>query len=175
MLWCTGIALVAILFHLLDGSHLAISSPTDVADAASDSRLRYEEYVIEHEISATQAKNSVLHMTLDTSIEVPTGCQKCTANEKNYCLSSNFIADHCCCDRKHHEVLPYVPHTCYLGPNLCSTIIGDCNAYERLRRCCCEKYVFEKWKEKSSGTSTIAPLGLLLALTANLVIFVQIA
>ncbi|CAH0551671.1 unnamed protein product [Brassicogethes aeneus] len=117
-----------------------------------DKGLRYEEYQVEHEISALQAKNAVLHMNYT---EIPlAGCQPCTAHEKSYCLGSDLVNDHCCCDRRYHEFFPFIPHTCYLGSTLCSTVAPNCAEYTRLRTCCCDKYVLEKWKQKSEGSTS---------------------
>lgn len=109
--------------------------------------LRYEEYVVEHEISATQAKNVALR--IDTArMDPPPGCQPCTSAERKYCLSGDFINDHCCCDRRHHEYLDFIPHTCYVGTVLCQTIAADCAEYSRLRTCCCSRLVLQKCKYK---------------------------
>lgn len=42
------------------------------------------------------------------------------------------------------EVLPYVPHTCYFGNQLCAPVMTSCEQYSRLRTCCCDKYTLEK-------------------------------
>ncbi|KAJ3636556.1 hypothetical protein MTP99_000090 [Tenebrio molitor] len=115
-----------------------------------DKGLRYEEYIVEHEISASQAKNAALAIDL-SSVSSPAGCQKCTKAEIRYCLGIDLISDHCCCDRRYHEVLPFIPHTCYLGTQICKPVVGDCAEYSRLRSCCCDKHALEKWKKKSVG------------------------
>lgn len=130
--------------------HFTSISATPVMDKEKN---KYEEYIIEHEISATQAKNVALSTDIQSLI-VPAGCQECTKEERHYCTSSDLISDHCCCDRRFHENLPYIPHTCYFGTQLCTTIATDCNKYTRLRTCCCDKYLLQKWKEKySSGNA----------------------
>ncbi|KAL1514027.1 hypothetical protein ABEB36_003354 [Hypothenemus hampei] len=110
-------------------------------------RVKYEEYIIEHEISATQARNSALSANVN-NLNVPAGCQECTKEERHYCTSADLISDHCCCDKKYHEYLPYIPHTCYFGTQLCTTIAQDCNRYTRLRTCCCDKLLIQKYKNK---------------------------
>ncbi|XP_056638881.1 uncharacterized protein LOC130446567 [Diorhabda sublineata] len=115
-----------------------------------DKASKYEEYIIEHEISSGQAKNTVLSMNLD-AITIPPGCQKCSEKDQRYCLGADLISDHCCCDKKYHEYFPYIPHTCYFGSQLCSTVADDCIEYHRLRTCCCQKYAAFKWKAKSIG------------------------
>ncbi|KAK9679316.1 hypothetical protein QE152_g40123, partial [Popillia japonica] len=83
----------------------------------------------------------------------PPGCQHCTPDERHYCLSGNFVHDHCCCDRRHHEYLNFIPHTCYVGTTLCRTIARDCTEYARLRMCCCNKLALQKWTGKASASS----------------------
>lgn len=145
-----------------------MATPTDKETS------KYEEYIVEHEISDTQAKNSALSTAIETII-VPAGCQECTKEEKHYCTSSALISDHCCCDRRFHENLPYIPHTCYFGPQLCTTIAPDCFKYTRLRTCCCDKYLLQKWKEKygSSNAERLKNNGTLASL-ALCVVFIRI-
>lgn len=59
------------------------------------------------------------------------------------------------------EVLPYVPHTCYLGTEVCETIIGDCAEYSRLRECCCDKFTKEycKYSIKRASFKFVHNLG----------------
>ncbi|XP_066142531.1 uncharacterized protein [Euwallacea fornicatus] len=141
------------------------ANPAIDRDMDNVKKIKYEEYIIEHEISATQARNVALCTDLN-SINVPAGCQECTKEEKHYCTSSDLISDHCCCDRRYHEILPYIPHTCYLGTQLCTTVAVDCNRYTRLRTCCCDKYLLQKWKEKYgySGTQSVISLSRMFAL-----------
>lgn len=120
----------------------------------SEIYTKYEEYDVEHEISTTQAKNTALHMDIDALV-TPVGCQKCTTSEINYCLGRDLINDHCCCDKRYKETLPYVPHTCYLGPQLCKPIVSDCETYYRLKACCCAKYVLKHWKAKANASNLI--------------------
>ncbi|KRT85140.1 hypothetical protein AMK59_2240, partial [Oryctes borbonicus] len=89
----------------------------------------------------------------DVSVVPPPGCQHCTLDEKKYCLSGDFIHDHCCCDRRHHEYLNFIPHTCYVGTVLCHPIAADCAEYTRLRMCCCNRLALEKWTDKLSASS----------------------
>lgn len=117
-----------------------------------DKGVRYEEYLVEHEISSLQAKNVALAFNFDTAT-VPPGCQPCTKSEMHYCMGTDLVNDHCCCDKRHHEVLSYIPHTCYVGSRICRTVASDCAEYSRIRTCCCDKYAQQKWKEKSSGAA----------------------
>ncbi|KAF5292777.1 hypothetical protein FQA39_LY13822 [Lamprigera yunnana] len=112
--------------------------------------IAYEEYVIEHEISTENARNAALAIDL-RNIKVPPGCQKCTKWELSYCQGSDFINDHCCCDKRYHEVLPYIPHTCYLGAQLCKPVVGDCLTYKTIRKCCCTIHLIQKWKSSASN------------------------
>ncbi|PSN47177.1 hypothetical protein C0J52_14720, partial [Blattella germanica] len=77
------------------------------------------------------------------------GCEECTKEELEYCTGNAVLHDHCCCDRRHLEKFPYVPHTCYLKPD-CRPLAGDCSMYTRLRVCCCDRFVAEKWKSDAS-------------------------
>ncbi|XP_018571980.1 uncharacterized protein LOC108911509 [Anoplophora glabripennis] len=138
-----------------------------------DKSLRYEEYTIEHEISSTQARNSALTTDLESIVPAP-GCQECTYEEKRYCLGADFINDHCCCDKR-YELLPYVPHTCYFGNQLCTPVMSSCDQYSRLRICCCDKFVLEKWKEKfkNSGCKTTSRIIFTLILSQIVYMFVN--
>lgn len=131
-----------LLCHTLTA--IAVTAFTVRDDAKN---VKYEEYIIEHEISTTQARNVALSSDV-SAINVPAGCQECTKEEKHYCTSSDLISDHCCCDRRFHEFLPYIPHTCYFGSQLCTTVALDCNKYTRLRTCCCDTFLRQKWREK---------------------------
>ncbi|XP_045483537.1 uncharacterized protein LOC123688856 [Harmonia axyridis] len=124
--------IIAIVWHLGDSSPMI----------ENDRKVRYEEYIIEHEISATQAKNSALTIAV-SSFRIPPGCQNCTDQELRYCTGSDLINDHCCCDKRFSESLPFIPHTCYSGTTLCRTIAADCEEYYRIKSCCCDRYVLK--------------------------------
>lgn len=141
----TLLALIGVL--VLFGGGEGTPSPT--------AAYKFEEYVVEHEVSALRAKNAALAIDLD-AIQPPFSCQKCTTEEIRYCESANFVSDHCCCDRRFHE-LPYIPHTCYLGRKLCRPIAGHCDEYTKIRKCCCDKHALALWKAKSSSNSIIFP------------------
>ncbi|KAF2884690.1 hypothetical protein ILUMI_21487 [Ignelater luminosus] len=115
---------------------------------AAQQVVTYEEYIVEHDISMEQARNAALAIDLN-SIEIPPGCQRCSSAEIKYCQGRDFINDHCCCDKRYHEALPYIPHTCYLGTNLCKPVVGDCSTYTRLRTCCCHAHVLKRWKSSA--------------------------
>ncbi|XP_076260035.1 uncharacterized protein LOC143196260 [Rhynchophorus ferrugineus] len=126
-----------------------------VANPAIKDDHKYDEYVIEHEISYGQAKNYALNADIN-SIITPPGCQECTKEEKLYC-NTDLINDHCCCNKRFHEYLPYIPHTCYTGTQLCVTMATDCNKYTRLRTCCCDKYLLPKWRSKYGASASSTP------------------
>ncbi|XP_019879759.1 uncharacterized protein LOC109607723 [Aethina tumida] len=140
-----------ILFGYTVAFLVLAATPSPVVEY--DKGLRYEEYDVEHEISAMQARNAVKH-TDYSSVNTPPGCQTCTAEEKRYCLGNDLINDHCCCDKRYHEFFPFIPHTCYLGSTLCNTVALNCGEYNRLRTCCCDKITLEKWKQKSGGSTS---------------------
>ncbi|XP_050316056.1 uncharacterized protein LOC126750469 [Anthonomus grandis grandis] len=135
--------------------------------------LKFEEYIVEHDISEVEAKKSALAGDL-RAIIVPAGCQNCTKEEIRYCTGSDVISDHCCCDKRFREYLPYIPHTCYFGTELCTTIASDCNHYNRLRACCCDKYLLQKWKEKygynKARAAIILPSLLLFLSAVNMIV-----
>ncbi|KAK9874095.1 hypothetical protein WA026_002449 [Henosepilachna vigintioctopunctata] len=118
-----------------------------------DKRVRYEEYTIEHEISATQAKNAALTIDL-SSVRLTHGCQSCSNEELRYCAGTDLINDHCCCDKRFSESLPFIPHTCYSGTVLCKPIVEDCEEYYRRKACCCDKFSLQFWKKKWMEKST---------------------
>ncbi|KAG5887109.1 hypothetical protein JTB14_000742 [Gonioctena quinquepunctata] len=97
-----------------------------------------------------QARNSALSMDAN-SVVTPPGCHTCTEEDKRYCVSKGLIEDHCCCDKRYHETLPFIPHTCYLGRTLCKTVVSNCEEYSRLRTCCCQKLALIEWKAKSNA------------------------
>ncbi|XP_066262297.1 uncharacterized protein [Euwallacea similis] len=92
-----------IIFLLSCVAIITVANPAIDKDMDDVKRIKYEEYIIEHEISATQARNVALCTDLN-SINVPAGCQECTKEEKHYCTSSDLISDHCCCDRRYHAI-----------------------------------------------------------------------
>uniref|UniRef100_A0A2S2QE44 CCC domain-containing protein n=1 Tax=Sipha flava TaxID=143950 RepID=A0A2S2QE44_9HEMI len=83
------------------------------------------------------------------------GCKECTIREIEYCLSNDVIEDHCCCQRKYHEVFPYIAHTCYNKSRNCEPTVRDCGVFDRLLACCCHHYLGMKWKNQMSTTGSI--------------------
>ncbi|PNF14129.1 hypothetical protein B7P43_G01071 [Cryptotermes secundus] len=91
---------------------------------------------VEHRVHEDEAK--AVARTLHPELyERGPGCEVCTAEEIQYCAGTAVLEDHCCCDMRHSEWFPYVPHTCYLRPG-CRPIAGNCAEYARLRVCCCD-------------------------------------
>lgn len=58
--------------------------------------------------------------------------------KKQFCKNSKKI----CCFFA--EPLKFIPHTCYMGTQLCKPVATDCAHYQRLRDCCCTKYALQK-------------------------------
>ncbi|KDR23926.1 uncharacterized protein LOC110831749 [Zootermopsis nevadensis] len=102
---------------------------------------------VEHRVEQGEARAvaSALHPELSDGRP---GCEVCTREEVEYCAGNAVVEDHCCCDMRHFEWFPYVPHTCYLRPG-CSPIAGNCARYARLRVCCCEAVTAAKWKSEA--------------------------
>lgn len=103
---------------------------------------------VEHRVDEEEAKLVARTLQPELSDGRP-GCEVCTTEEIEYCTGSAAIEDHCCCDLRHLESFPYVPHTCYLRPG-CSPNAGNCARYARLRVCCCDYFTAKKWKSQAS-------------------------
>ncbi|XP_016662933.1 uncharacterized protein LOC107884715 [Acyrthosiphon pisum] len=109
-----------------------------------------ENLLIEHSVTLESAENAIQHIVPELMIGV--GCRECTIREIEYCLSNDAIEDHCCCQRKYHEVFPYIAHTCYVRSRNCEPTVRDCGVFDRLLTCCCHQYLGTKWKIKMAAT-----------------------
>ncbi|VVC38103.1 Hypothetical protein CINCED_3A018654 [Cinara cedri] len=145
-----------------------LSAPGSSNKSASDDHL-----LIEHSVTQESAENAIQHLKPDLMIGA--GCKECTRREIEYCLSSDVIEDHCCCQRKYHgilysvfycsyyfemliyftEVFPYIAHTCYVRSRNCEPTVRDCGVFDRLLACCCHHHLGMKWKSQMSTTSPI--------------------
>ncbi|VVC38104.1 Hypothetical protein CINCED_3A018654 [Cinara cedri] len=144
-----------------------LSAPGSSNKSASDDHL-----LIEHSVTQESAENAIQHLKPDLSkinnnylykhvmyltilLVIGAGCKECTRREIEYCLSSDVIEDHCCCQRKYHEVFPYIAHTCYVRSRNCEPTVRDCGVFDRLLACCCHHHLGMKWKSQMSTTSPI--------------------
>lgn len=119
--------------------------------AASPRMLQYQHMMgnyVEHRVDEDEAKTVARTLHPELYDRGP-GCEVCTAEEIQYCTGTAVLEDHCCCDMRHFEWFPYVPHTCYLRPG-CRPIAGNCAQYARLRVCCCDYIMATKWKSQAS-------------------------
>ncbi|XP_018915878.2 uncharacterized protein [Bemisia tabaci] len=108
---------------------------------------------VEHKVTEEDAKAAA--RTLTPELMVGIGCKNCSSSDLAYCASPDAISDHCCCDRKFHEVFPYVPHTCYVRPHsrpLCRTVVAHCGDFARLVLCCCHRVLADKWKNIANAS-----------------------
>ncbi|XP_004924079.1 uncharacterized protein LOC101739255 [Bombyx mori] len=134
--------------------------------------VRYEEYFVEHDVSTGDARKAARALNVEDIPVTRPGCGTCTKKELEYC-ETRVLADHCCCERRFlPEPFPWLPHTCYVGPNRCRPLAHDCARYARLRDCCCYRKLAERWKGilSSSGRPGVGGAALLLlsALLARL-------
>ncbi|KOB69864.1 Uncharacterized protein OBRU01_16242 [Operophtera brumata] len=101
---------------------------------------------------------------LDIVPDTLPGCGKCSRWEMEYC-ESNVLADHCCCERRYiPEPFPWMPHTCYIGPERCTPLAQNCAQYTRIRDCCCNRKLAVKWKGILSKASSLSLSGMTLLL-----------
>ncbi|KAF0760828.1 Uncharacterized protein FWK35_00006982 [Aphis craccivora] len=121
-----------------------LSFPNGNTNSSNDHLL------VEHSVTLESAENAIQHIVPDLMIGF--GCKKCTTREIEYCLSNDVIEDHCCCQRKYHEVFPYIVHTCYVRSRNCEPTVRDCGVFDRLLTCCCHHYLGMKWKIKMSSS-----------------------
>ncbi|KAL4704527.1 hypothetical protein ACJJTC_002141 [Scirpophaga incertulas] len=128
------------------------ASPAARAGAERLLEVRYEEYFVEHDVSTPDARRAAEALNLDDVPETRAGCGTCSASEAQYC-EWRVLADHCCCERRYAEPLPWLPHTCYAGPRRCRPLAPDCARYARLRDCCCMRRLALKWKSILSNSS----------------------
>ncbi|XP_066995877.1 uncharacterized protein [Anabrus simplex] len=102
------------------------------------------DHVVEHSVQGEEAYWAALSLTSNMESRPP-GCANCTRSERMYCMSTAVLHDHCCCDSSYYEAFPYIPHTCYYGPEVCEVLAGDCAHYARLRTCCCDSLLRAQW------------------------------
>uniref|UniRef100_A0A1B6IVI0 CCC domain-containing protein n=1 Tax=Homalodisca liturata TaxID=320908 RepID=A0A1B6IVI0_9HEMI len=106
---------------------------------------------VEHRVTASQAAAALSLLNL-TQLEGQ-GCPPCTDRQKGYCLSDDLLMDHCTCDHRHVERLPYVEHTCYVPSRIHPTFASDCLEYVRLLECCCHASLLPLMKKKMHNAS----------------------
>ncbi|XP_022188588.2 uncharacterized protein LOC111047205 isoform X1 [Nilaparvata lugens] len=87
------------------------------------------------------------------------GCKECSKSNETYCLGNDVIYDHCCCDRRFHESIPYVEHSCYIETTPCIPIVRDCGEYMKMMSCCCHRLLGTKWKNISMALAGESKLG----------------
>ncbi|XP_059611584.1 uncharacterized protein LOC132258329 isoform X2 [Phlebotomus argentipes] len=132
-------------------------------------REGYEEYYLEHSVSEKDAKKS-LKESIEASAQNqrPAYCGECTSAIRKYCLSSHLLSDHCCCDLRHgKEELPWIPHSCYIGQNVCKSSLGSCLRYAEYKICCCDQLLIEQWKSIFSPALKVQP-------TQNIIVILSI-
>ncbi|GBP12875.1 hypothetical protein EVAR_6184_1 [Eumeta japonica] len=120
--------------------------PPPQPQAMSSTEQQYEEYFVEHSISTVDARKAAGALVLE-QVGAVEGCGSCGPRERAYC-EARVLADHCCCERRYlREPMPWLPHTCYVGAEICRPVAGDCARYARLRDCCCLQQLAAKWKD----------------------------
>lgn len=109
------------------------------------------EYYKEHEVSEKEARVALHALDFDKVARVPAWCDECGIEKINFCHSTTFINDHCCCEHRHaREKLPWIPHTCYLGKERCQPHTSSCTKYREIRECCCDRLLITEYKAKFS-------------------------
>ncbi|XP_053698800.1 uncharacterized protein LOC128745750 [Sabethes cyaneus] len=114
------------------------------------------EYFKEHEVSEKDSRMALEALNLDEVTKVPAWCDECGIEKINFCHSTAFINDHCCCEHRHaREKLPWIPHTCYVGKERCQPHTSSCSKYREIRECCCDRLLIGEYAAKfSAGTRT---------------------
>ncbi|RZF34127.1 hypothetical protein LSTR_LSTR003537 [Laodelphax striatellus] len=129
-----SIALVAVL--------MVMSFPVAPIKRVTSLRI-----ALEHQVTAEDAMISALGIVPE--LMVNPGCKECSKSNETYCLGRDVIYDHCCCDRRFHESIPYVEHSCYIETTPCEPIVRDCGEYMKMMSCCCHRLLGTKWKNIS--------------------------
>ncbi|KAL9909512.1 uncharacterized protein ACN427_004641 isoform 2-T15 [Glossina fuscipes fuscipes] len=157
-LWCfTFLSLVCLLMM-----HNASAEPQgcilcEKSDLkGKDPQTNYEEFRFEHQVTRQDAINALrrLNDSFYEGPEVGNSCNavRCTSKLMKYCLSSQFINDHCLCELGHNlEGLPYVPHICYVGEKAYTASVGSCFIYEEVKDCCCAPALATQWRHISAA------------------------
>ncbi|XP_050421867.1 uncharacterized protein LOC126834167 isoform X2 [Adelges cooleyi] len=114
--------------------------------SASDTNPADGHLLVEHTVTQESAQDAIQHLQPDLMIGA--GCKECTRREIEYCMSNDVIEDHCCCQRKYHEVFPYIAHTCYVRSRNCEPTVRDCGVFDRLLACCCHQHLGTKYKSQ---------------------------
>ncbi|KAG6453224.1 hypothetical protein O3G_MSEX008038 [Manduca sexta] len=150
----------------VNGSRSNDSEPW-AADEVTE-EVRYEEYYVEHAVSTADARRAAQKLNLESVPATVPGCGTCSRRDLEYC-ETRVLADHCCCERRFlPEVFPWLPHTCYIGPNRCTPLANDCALYTRLRDCCCYRKLAERWKGILSKSNRLGWSGVSLLLLSML-------
>ncbi|KAL0819988.1 hypothetical protein ABMA28_007984 [Loxostege sticticalis] len=171
-----------VIFRVPEVRHAAASKPVGTGRANASRvnhsehwggdegllEVRYEEYFVEHDISTADARKAAAELKLEDVPTTRVGCGTCSRSEMEYC-ETRVLADHCCCERRFlPEPFPWLPHTCYVGPNRCRPLAHDCVRYARLRDCCCYRKLAERWKSILSKSSRLGVSGASLLLLSML-------
>ncbi|XP_068619262.1 uncharacterized protein, partial [Battus philenor] len=142
--------------------------------AAGLLEVRYEEYFVEHDVSTADARKAALQLDLHEAGTERVGCGACSRRDREYC-ETRVLADHCCCERRFlREPFPWLPHTCYVGPNRCRPLAHDCVQYTRLRDCCCYRQLAQRWKGILSHAPRLGVSGASLLLLSMLLFVVYL-
>ncbi|XP_050541742.1 uncharacterized protein LOC126905768 [Daktulosphaira vitifoliae] len=113
--------------------------------------------LVEHTVTHESAEIAIRNLQPDLMIGA--GCKECTRREIEYCFSNDVIEDHCCCQRKYHEVFPYIAHTCYVRSRNCEPTVRDCGVFDRLLACCCHQHLGIKYRNQSLAANNSTNIG----------------
>ncbi|XP_026476298.1 uncharacterized protein LOC113381846 [Ctenocephalides felis] len=82
-----------------------------------------EEYYLDHEVSEMEAFAAARSADINES---PVGCKTCTVDQLMYCFGNGLLNDHCCCDKRYEETLPFIPLLAIYRPKhaLCMRLIA---------------------------------------------------
>ncbi|XP_026462026.1 uncharacterized protein LOC113363757 [Ctenocephalides felis] len=131
-----------------------------------------EEYYLDHEVSEMEAFAAARSADINES---PVGCKTCTVDQLMYCFGNGLLNDHCCCDKRYEETLPFIPHSCYLSSKTCTLHAANCGEYHRIKRCCCDSPLKKKWRIRSSASPKAVSNNLLMTAIAALVVKLYVA
>lgn len=133
--------------------------PVDVDRPTPLSVQNFTEYFIEHNVTQRDAGISFrLHADDLLKKKAPAWCTRipCTTKILQYCLGTDMLHDHCCCDSRHgREQFPWLPHSCYVGET-CKPITGSCILYTDIRECCCDRAIAKQWETVFSSSTRTA-------------------
>ncbi|XP_062131250.1 uncharacterized protein LOC133842235 isoform X1 [Drosophila sulfurigaster albostrigata] len=128
----------------------------------------YEEFTFDHQVKRQDAIQALRAYNETHETQNSCNTKMCTTQVVRYCLSPQFLNDHCWCEMQHSEEgVPYVPHVCYVGEKVYAPSLGSCFTFQEIKECCCAPVLVKEWRH-ISGALSATPKIMLTSLLATI-------